>query len=193
MTKAKTILTIAALGLAALGLWLWRVMPDQAWAAWDGERLVVVAEGWAVLWRGWPMALLGLVIGGGLALAVLDWMLGKAVDAEHKAEVERLSGERDAALAARDRARAEAESALAEELAAVERLRTEALRARELGHQAQIEARREVEAAEARALTAESVAHDAVSRAKNAICAMERRKRKSHPNQSPDRRPEACP
>lgn len=173
----KTILFVSVIALATLGLWLWRVMPNQAWAIWDQDALGwrVVAAGWETLLRGWPLALLGAIGGGGIALAVLGWLLRNAVDADHQRQIERLQSERDAARAATEAARADAEAALADDRAEVERLRTEALRAREAGHEAQIRARREVEAAQAQAVKASENQMETARRAKNAIMTLRRK------------------
>lgn len=173
----KIILAIAGIALAALAFWLIQVMPDQAWAIWDHDALGwrVVAAGWETLLRGWPLALLGAVVGGGIALAVLGWLLRNAIDADHQRQIERLQSERDAARAATDAARADAEAALADDRAAVERLRSEALRARDAAHEIQIRARREVEAAQALAVKASAGQQAAALQAKNAIMTLKRK------------------
>ena len=147
-------------------------MPSQGWAQWDGKRWQVVAESWAVLWRGWPLAVLGALIGSLSAGAVLAFTLKHAKEADFKARIARLTRQRDAAVA-------EAEARVLE--------REQAARDREavaLAAQRRAElATEEAQAARQRAEQAQQDAQEAVSqatlRARNAVCAAERIKRRA--------------
>lgn len=183
----KITLVILAIALAALTIWLIQIMPDQAWAVREADGVwIKTGEGWEVLWRGWPLLLLGFVVGGGIALVVLGRLLRNLMDADLQQEIQRLQSkladakaEADAANAAKDAAKAEADAeaaaALANDRAAVERLRIEALRARDAAHEIQIRARREVEAAQALTLKASSAQKESALHAKNAIMTLRRK------------------
>ena len=55
---------IVAVALAAgVCLLLWRVMPGYGWAEWDGLHWQMVASDWPVLWRAWPVAMVGGLAG----------------------------------------------------------------------------------------------------------------------------------
>ena len=163
-------ITAAAL-LVGLGCWVGWVMPSQAWAQWDGKHWQIVAEGWAVLGRGWPLAVFG-ALGGALAVgATLAFTLQHAKETDFRAKIARLTRQRDAAVA-------EAESRVqAREQAAGDReaVALAAQRAAELAAQ-------EAHAAHQRAEQAQQDAERAVNqahlRARNAVCAAERIKRR---------------
>lgn len=91
----------AAAIVIALGLtiWLLRVMPNQAWAQWNGDAWVIAGEGWAVLWYAWPTTLLGGLIGVFAVGGVLAWSLKLAKEADHQEQIKQLMFERDKALA----------------------------------------------------------------------------------------------
>ena len=93
----KILWIVAAVLLAGLGFWLETVMPSQGWAQWDGKHWQVVAESWAVLWHGWPLAVLGALVGALTAGAVLAFTLKHAKEADFRAEIAHLIRERDTA------------------------------------------------------------------------------------------------
>ena len=54
------------IGVALLvsGVLLWRALPHQGWVIRDTQgEWQVVAQGWALLWRCWPLVLVGAVLG----------------------------------------------------------------------------------------------------------------------------------
>ena len=67
--------------MLSLVLLLGQAMPDQGWVVRNDQgdwRLV--ASGWALVWRAWPLMLLGAVVGFVGAWGVLAWLLtGAAV------------------------------------------------------------------------------------------------------------------
>ena len=144
----KSVWAVGTVLLAVLGLWLARVMPSQAWGQWDGASWRVVATGWAVLWRGWPLLALGALAGAGAASTVLALTLKHLQAADFKLELARLRREEAASEAQR----------------AAERARGEALAAHQAAEQAKAEA--------------EQAVRQANFRARNAICAAERIKRR---------------
>ena len=161
---------IAAL-LAGLGFWLERVIPSQAWAQWDGQHWGIVAESWAMLWRGWPLAMLGALVGSLSAGAVLAFTLKHAKEADFKAQIVRLTRQRDAAAdEAERRVREREQAALRREALALE-----AQRGAELAQQHAQAAQQQAEDAQKEAEQAMSQAH---YRARNAIGAAERIKRR---------------
>jgi hypothetical protein len=95
----KILWIIAAALLAGLGFWLGWVMPSQGWAQWDGTRWQVVAESWAVLWRGWPLVAFGALVGFSAAWIGLAFALKHAKEADFRAKIARLTRQRDAAVA----------------------------------------------------------------------------------------------
>lgn len=169
---AKTVWTVSAALLAGLSFWLGTVMPAQGWAQWDGRRWQVVAEGWAVLWRGWPLVLTGIALGCGVASLVLARVLKLAKEADFEARIARLTQERDEAMtAAEARVAAREQAAQQQKLEASAKQREadialrDARAAREQVEQERSQADRDVKAAQYRAT--------------NAICAAERIKRRA--------------
>ena len=77
----------AAALLAGLGFWLELMMPTQGWAQGDGAHWHIVAEGWAVLWRGWPLVVLGALVGAAAAGIGLALTLKHAQEADFRAEI----------------------------------------------------------------------------------------------------------
>jgi hypothetical protein len=167
----KILWIVATALLAGLGFWLGLVMPSQAWAQWDGKRWQVVAEGWAVLWRGWPLAAFGALVGSSVAWAGLAFALQHAKAGDFRAEIARLTRQRDLAADAAERQVSEREQAARDR----EAVALVAQRGAEL-------ATEEAQAARQRAEQAQQDAQEAVSqatlRARNAICAAERIKRR---------------
>ena len=94
----KILWIVAAALLVGLGFWLGLVMPSQGWAQWDGKRWQVVAESWAVLWRGWPLAAFGALVGSSAAWVGLAFALKHAKEADFRAKIARLTRQRDAAV-----------------------------------------------------------------------------------------------
>lgn len=167
----KILWFVAAALLVGLGFWLETVMPSQGWAQWDGKRWQVVAESWAVLWRGWPLALVGALVGFSAAWVGLAFVLKHAKEADFRAKIARLTRQRDAVVAeAESRVQAREQAARDREAVALA-----AQRGAEL-------ATEEAQAARQRAEQAQQDAQEAVSqatlRARNAICAAERIKRR---------------
>ena len=93
----KILWIVAAVLLAGLGFWLETVMPSQGWAQWDGKHWQVVAESWAVLWHGWPLAGFGALVGFSAAWIGLAFVLKHAKEADFRAEIAHLIHERDTA------------------------------------------------------------------------------------------------
>lgn len=167
----KVLWIVAAALLVGLGFWLETVMPSQGWAQWDGMRWQVVAESWAVLWRGWPLVVLGTLVGAAAAGIGLALALKHAQEADFRAEIARLTRERDAAGS-------EAEWRVQErEQAAQHRewMAAEAQRGAELATHEAHTARQQAEQA---LHDAEQAVRQANYRARNAIGAAERIKRR---------------
>ena len=167
----KILWFVAAAILAGLGFWLGLVMPTQGWAQWDGAHWHIVAEGWAVLWRGWPLVVLGALVGAAAAGIGLALALKHAQEADFRAEIARLTRERDAAAS-------EAEQRVQErERAAHHRewMAAEAQRGAELAtHEARAARQQAAQALH----DAEQAVRQANHRARNAIGAAERIKRR---------------
>lgn len=167
----KRLWLVVMLLLLGVGFWLGFVMPEQAWAQWDGVQWRVVAESWAVLWRGWPLALFGGLIGffgAGLFLAL---RLEHAQAADFKAHIARLTHERDQAVIAAE------QRVQAREQAAQER-ETRALQAQRDAVQAQQEADAMWDSAEDFQDRTMQALNQANLRARNAIHAAARIKRR---------------
>ena len=163
-------ITAAAL-LVGLGCWVGWVMPSQAWAQWDGKHWQIVAEGWAVLGRGWPLAVFG-ALGGALAVgATLAFTLQHAKETDFRAKIARLTRQRDAAVA-------EAEARVREREQAVSDREAKALAAQRTAERATEEAYAACQRAEQTQEEAERAVNQAHLRARNAICAAERIKRR---------------
>lgn len=167
----KTVGLIAAGLLFGLGFWLQAVMPDQAWGQWDGEHWQIVGKSWAVLWRGWPLALFGGLVGFLGAGAVLAFSLKQAREADFKAEIARLTRQRDQAVI-------EAEQRVQARKQAAQERETRALQAQRDAAQAQQEADAMWESAEDFQDRAMRELNQANLRARNAIHAAERIKRR---------------
>lgn len=167
----KILWFVAAALLVGLGFWLETVMPSQGWAQWDGKRWQVVAESWAVLWRGWPLAVLGALVGFSAAWIGLAFALKHAKEADFRAKIARLTCQRDAAVdEAEARVRAREEAARDREAVALA-----AQRAAELAVEEAHAARQRAEQVQEDAERAVNQAH---LRARNAVCAAERIKRR---------------
>lgn len=157
--------------LFGLGFWLQTVMLDQAWAQWDGMQWLIVAESWAVLWRGWPLALFGGLVGFLGAGAVLAFSLKHAREADFKVQIKQLTRERDQAAAEAEQ-RVEARERAAQYQ---ERL---ALTAQQDAEQAQQAAEIARQMTEQTRQAAEQAIARADYRVRNAIGAAERIKRR---------------
>lgn len=167
----KILWFVTAALLAGLGFWIEGVMPLQAWAQWDGQHWQIVAESWAVLGRGWPLTVLGAGIGALLAGIGLAFALKHAKEADFKAQIVRLTRQRDAAADEAERRVREREQAAQRR----EAVALEAQRGAELAQQHAHAARQQAEDAQKEAEQAVSQAH---YRARNAIGAAERIKRR---------------
>ena len=168
----KILWFVAAALLVGLGFWLETVMPSQGWAQWDGKRWQVVAESWAVLWRGWPLAALGALVGFSAAWVGLAFALKHANEADFRAKIVRLTRQRDTAVA-------KAEARVLEREQAARDRETAALAAQrgaELAAEAAQAARQRAEQAQQ---DAEQAVSQATLRARNAVCAAERIKRRA--------------
>lgn len=167
----KSLWVFGVAALVGLGVWLVQVMPSQAWGQWDGDSWRITGTGWAVLWRGWPLLVLGALVGAGVAGFGLALTLKHIQAADFKLELARLRRQRDAAgaeaearVSGREREAARRELAALEVQRAAKRAHGEALAARAAAEQAKAEA--------------EQAVSQANFRARNAICAAERIKRR---------------
>ena len=167
----KLLWLLAMLLVLGVGFWLGLVIPDQAWAQWDGERWLIVAESWAVLWRGWPLAVLGGLLGFFGAGTFLALTLPHAREADFKAEIARLIRQRDQAVI-------EAEQRVQTREQAAQERETRALQAQRDAVQAQQEADAMWESAEDFQEQTMQELNQANLRARNAIHAAERIKRR---------------
>ena len=168
----KILWTIAAALLVGLGFWLETVMPSQGWAQWDGKRWQVVAESWAVLWRGWPLAAFGALVGFSAAWVGLAFVFKHAKEADFRTKIARLTRQRDAAVA-------EAEARVLEREQAVRDREAVALAAQRRAELATEEAQAARWRAEQAQQDAEQAVSQATLRARNAVCAAERIKRRA--------------
>ncbi len=166
MRRAGIRLFITALLLAA-GWTVWQRVPHLAIAEWDAARdgWRIVAYDWASLPYLWPLALAG-ALGGfflfGIAFAGgYDW----ARDADHRAQLARLTDERDRALAEAEARIAWREQAAQQAQERAEQIRLAALQAEQHAH------------AKVQAAAAEIERYRL--RARNAICAAARIKHKT--------------
>lgn len=167
----KTLWFIVMLLLLGVGFWLGWVIPDQAWAQWDGAQWRIVAESWAVLWRGWPLAVLGGLIGFFGAGTFLAFSLEHAQAADFKAHIAQLTRQRDQAVA-------EAEQRVQAREQAAQHRETLALTAQRDAERAQQEADAMWESAEDFQDRTMQELNQANLRARNAIHAAERIKRR---------------
>lgn len=167
----KVLWIVAAALLVGLGFWLETVMPSQGWAQWDGMRWQVVAESWAVLWRGWPLVVLGTLVGAAAAGIGLALALKHAQEADFRAEIARLTRERDAAAS-------EAEWRVQERERTVQHREWMAAEAQRGAELATHEAHTARQQAEQTLHDAEQAVRQANYRARNAIGAAERIKRR---------------
>jgi len=153
--------------LLAAGWTVWQRVPTLAIAEWDiaGNGWRIVAYGWAGLLPLWPLVLAG-ILGGfflfGIAVAgSYDW----ARNADHRAQIARLTRECDQAHAEAEARVTRREQAAQEAQARAEQLRLAALQAEQQAH--------------TQAKTAAAHAEHYRLRARNAICAAARIKRKA--------------
>jgi len=159
-------LFVIALLLAA-GWTVWQRVPTLAIAEWDfaGDGWRIVAYGWAGLLPLWPLVLVG-ILGGFFLLGIVvagsyDW----ARNADHRAQIARLTHERDQAHAEAEARVALREQAAQEAHERAEQIRLAALQAEQQAH--------------TQAQTAAAHAEHYRLRARNAICAAARIKRKA--------------
>ena len=181
----KIVIAVSALIFAAVSFWLWRVMPDQGWVVYGENGWELVGEGWATLWRGWPLTLLGLVVGGIASLTFLGFMLGHAVNEDKAAEIKRLKQQLTEARQAEQDALKTVRTELDDEFQKAEQIKQDGeqryQQALELKTQAealQAEAEHEKNQARKDVAQAKKETLQAAYRARNAICAAERIKRK---------------
>ena len=88
----KILWLVTAALLVGLGFWLETVMPSQGWAQWDGKRWQVVAKSWAVLWRGWPLAVSGALVGfSGRYAELADALARREPDPTRRRELEQIA------------------------------------------------------------------------------------------------------
>jgi hypothetical protein len=158
--------------LLVLLVWLVRTMPNQAWAVVESDRYRIVAEGWGILLRAWPIALLGMVVGIFVVGAGLVRGLEIAKEQDYLDQIKQLQSERDSAVAkAENRVkRREAEAIEQERVAFV---------AEQRATQELIQAKAAQEQAAANAAYAHQEIERAKYRTKNAVAAAERIKRKT--------------
>ena len=60
----KLLWAVIGVVMVVSGVLLWRTLPHQGWVIQDAQgEWQVVAEGWALLWRCWPLVVVGAVFG----------------------------------------------------------------------------------------------------------------------------------
>jgi hypothetical protein len=86
-------LLVIFLLLAGIGLgywWLDNFLLTQAWASHDGKAWQLAAQGWETVLHAWPVALAGLLLGGGLTLVLAVYSYTLAEEADHRQQLHRL-------------------------------------------------------------------------------------------------------
>ena len=178
------IAVITAAGLISYSLYI--VMPHQAWAVLRAENeWEIVQTGWNVIWRSWPILLLGLSAGVTLSLLALPELLSKISYSSARYEIKSINNKLEKESARRKNAVAEANEALESDWGQLykeqERSRKAAKTIKLQQHEVE-QMRNELFAREKTAdekiLWADESVKNAEYRAKNAICAAQRIKKK---------------
>jgi ABC-type lipoprotein release transport system permease subunit len=167
----KYVWGMIAIVLLVLLIWLFRMMPVQAWAVWNGEAYTIVAEGWGTILRAWPIALLGVVVGVFVVGAGLVRGLEIAKEQDYLDQIKQLEVERDSAVASAENRvqRREAE--------AFERERV-AFLAEQRANQEMMQAKVAIEQSAASVVLSTAEIERAKYRTKNAVAAANRIKQK---------------
>ena len=163
--------------LAALGLgywWLDGFMTTQAWAVVIDGQWRIAGTGWATLKHAWPVAVAGLLIGGGIIFLFLFYLYMTAIDADHKNEIANINAQKALSDDKAENAQIEANKLI--------KLDREALRAKERQlierevrlNSLEAESIKRVQAAEERARKAEKNEAKANTKKKRAEGAMVR-------------------
>ena len=175
----RTILMLAL--LAALGIgswWLNGLMETQGWVVFKNQKWVIAGTGWETLKHAWPIAIAGMLIGGGILYALLGYLYLNATDADHKNEIDRITAQKALSDEKAKNAMNQANESLKADREALRSYERQLIDKERRLDQLQEEATERVATAESRANDAIQAANDAEKRRQNAAGAAERRRRK---------------
>lgn len=92
----RIVWTLGGLAVVLWGLVLLRVMPHQAWGVRDAlGDWSLATQTWALLWRGWPLVGVGVLVGFGGASVWFVPGLKRACEADFQRALGELLRERD--------------------------------------------------------------------------------------------------
>ena len=171
----RTILMLAL--LAALGAgawWLNGFMETQGWVVVENQKWVIAGTGWETLKHAWPIAIIGVLIGGGMLYALLGYLYLTATEADHENEIARINAQKALSDEKAKKAQISADESIKadrEDLRAQERRLQER---EERLKQLEAEAVKRIQAAEDRAVEAEKSAAKAITKKQRAEGAMAR-------------------
>lgn len=155
------------LGLFAIllcGLWWYldTLLATQGWATMADDKWTLISDGWGILLSAWPLALVGVLIGGiaAIAMVLIAWQY--AEDKDHLKEMTTLQEQLMAAEIRATEAVANAEQRVQAREQAATRLKQQAERDMTWARQVELQAKKEV-------LAAQEEVEKADLRARNAI------------------------
>lgn len=164
--------------LCVLGWYLDGLLTTSAWVSgFDAvDNSGQITSGWGILRAAWPLALVGVLVGGTLALVGMLMVYSWADDADHANEIERL---RHAAIEAEDRAEQADTRAKAEAAAAVQALQADAAQSIQLAESRRQAATRAIAEVDQRVALMTQERDEAKRKAANATATIRRHQAKA--------------
>ena len=91
----RTILMLILLATLGAGAWwLNGFMENQGWVVVENQKWVIAGTGWETLKYAWPVAVIGVLIGGGILYVILGYLYLTATEADHENEIARIKAQK---------------------------------------------------------------------------------------------------
>lgn len=175
----RTILMLALLvALGAGAWWLNGFMETQGWVVVENQKWVIAGTGWETLQHAWPIAIIGMLIGGGVLYALLGYLYLTATEADHENEIARINAQKALSDEKAKKAQIRADESIKADREALRAQKRKLQEQEDRLKRLEAEAVKRVQAAEDRATEAEKAAHKAKTKQERATFTLRKLKAK---------------
>jgi len=171
----RTILMLILLAALVAGAWwLNGFMENQGWVVVENQKWVIAGTGWETLKYAWPVAVIGVLIGGGILYVILGYLYLTATEADHENEIARIKAQKALSDDKAEKAQIRADNSIKSDREALRAQERQLMEREERFKRLEAEAVNRVQVAEERVKEAEKTAAKANTKKQRAEGAMAR-------------------
>ena len=171
----RTILMLTLLAAFVAGAWwLNGFMENQGWVVVENQKWVIAGTGWETLKYAWPVAVIGVLIGGGILYVILGYLYLTTIEADHENEIARINAQKSLSDDKAEKAKIHADKSIKSDREALRAKERQLMEREERFSRLEVEAVKRVQVAEERVKEAEKTAAKANTKKQRAEGAMTR-------------------